>query len=246
MSGDGHKAQSISGMDCKDYKVLIGFSEKAYNIFLDFMTRVAEFEELVNVGGRFLSTYKSELELFRRPPLQMKTTVIKEIMEANNSGWMRSYIEAGCRHQHTDIDNINKLNMCQQGIHEHIVKATTLLDELGCLMENVLVLVKEEIEKLSHYMDELQDDGLVYPLIRAEEEPENINQYHQNTSVSECATMMQAVYGMLEDDYVMQEKIVSSLNLSTPSEALESYCFMWDLRPFVDNDIIRAAWRHVK
>ncbi|XP_031485170.1 uncharacterized protein LOC116254152 isoform X3 [Nymphaea colorata] len=232
MSGDGYKAQSISGMDCEDYKVLIGFSEKGYNIFLDFMTRVAEFEELVTIGGRFLSTYKLELELFRRPPLQMKTTVIKEIMEANNSGWMRSYIEAGCRHQHTDIDNINK--------------SKALLDELGCLMENVLVLVKEEIEKLSHYMDELQDDGLVYPLIRAEEEPENINQYHQNTSVSECAMMMQAVYGMLEDDYVMQEKIVSSLNLATPSEALGSYCFMWDLRPFVDDDVIRAAWRHVR
>ncbi|CAN6469441.1 unnamed protein product [Victoria cruziana] len=239
------RKEFVSGMDCEGYKVLIGFSEKAYNIFLDFMTRVAKFEEMVNIGGRFLSTYKLELELFQRPPLQIKTTVMKGIIEANNSEWMRSYIEAGSRHQHTDIDNINKLNTCQQGIQEHIVNAKGLLDELGRLVENVLVLVKEEIEKLSGYMDGLQDDGLADSLV-SEEETENINRYHQNTSVSEYATIMQAVHAMLEYDYVMQEKIVLSLNLATSSEALEGYCLMWNLRPFVDDDIIRAAWRHVK
>lgn len=41
----------------------------------------------------------------------------------------------------------------------------------------------------------------------------------------------------------LQEKIVSSLNLKTSSGELETYCLMWSLRPFVNDEIMQKAWR---
>ncbi|CAI9767477.1 unnamed protein product [Fraxinus pennsylvanica] len=42
------------------------------------------------------------------------------------------------------------------------------------------------------------------------------------------------------------ERIVRSLNLKSSPGELESYCLMWSLRPFVDDDIIREAWSLVQ
>ncbi|XP_042056495.1 uncharacterized protein LOC121801101 [Salvia splendens] len=44
-----------------------------------------------------------------------------------------------------------------------------------------------------------------------------------------CVSMMAIVLSMVKQDYAMQEE-------------LETYCQMWSLRPFVDDDIMRKAW----
>lgn len=43
----------------------------------------------------------------------------------------------------------------------------------------------------------------------------------------------------------MQENIIQSINLSTPSSQLESYCLMWDLRPYINDNVMRLAWKYV-
>ncbi|KAL8197788.1 hypothetical protein R6Q57_024182 [Mikania cordata] len=56
------------------------------------------------------------------------------------------------------------------------------------------------------------------------------------------ATMVAAVFTMVKQDCAMLEKIISSLSLKTSSGELESYCLMWSLHPFVNDEITHQAW----
>lgn len=58
---------------------------------------------------------------------------------------------------------------------------------------------------------------------------------------AECGSFMAVIYSMVKEDYVMQERIVSALNLKTPAGELDGYCTMWSLRPFVDDDVVHRA-----
>ncbi|XP_028077083.1 uncharacterized protein LOC114279094 isoform X1 [Camellia sinensis] len=60
---------------------------------------------------------------------------------------------------------------------------------------------------------------------------------------TDYAAMMSVIYSMVKLDYIMQQRIVSSLNLKSSSGELESYSLMWSLRPFINNDIMHQAWR---
>ncbi|RCV17709.1 hypothetical protein SEVIR_3G246900v4 [Setaria viridis] len=55
-------------------------------------------------------------------------------------------------------------------------------------------------------------------------------------------TVMIIVHNMLELDYAMQENIVGALSLKTLPSELEGYCLMWDLRPYIDDDVMHLAW----
>lgn len=57
------------------------------------------------------------------------------------------------------------------------------------------------------------------------------------------AVLMGIIYSMVKQDYVMQERIVNSLNLKSLSGELESYCVMWSLRPFIMDEVMHHAWR---
>lgn len=67
----------------------------------------------------------------------------------------------------------------------------------------------------------------------------------EKSKVTDYAAMMGIIYAMLKQDYTMQEKIVSSLNLKSSAGELESYCLMWSLRPFVNDEIMFQAWKLV-
>jgi len=55
-------------------------------------------------------------------------------------------------------------------------------------------------------------------------------------------TVMVVVRNMLKLDYTMQENIVGALSLNTLPLELEGYCLMWDLRPYIDDDMMHLAW----
>lgn len=54
-------------------------------------------------------------------------------------------------------------------------------------------------------------------------------------------TTMAAIYGMLQQDFTMQERVVGTLGLDLPSELLQNYHMMWTLRPFVDETVVEEA-----
>jgi hypothetical protein len=44
---------------------------------------------------------------------------------------------------------------------------------------------------------------------------------------------------------ILQEKIVKALCLKTSSSELDGYCLMWDLRPYVDDNVMQLAWKFI-
>lgn len=58
---------------------------------------------------------------------------------------------------------------------------------------------------------------------------------------SDYVTLMAAIYGMLQQDFVMQERVVVTLGLDLSSELLQNYQMMWTLRPFVDESVVEEA-----
>jgi hypothetical protein len=45
--------------------------------------------------------------------------------------------------------------------------------------------------------------------------------------------------------FLLQERIVSALDLNVLSEELESYCRMWSLHPFINDEIMQQAWKYI-
>ncbi|KAL5684323.1 hypothetical protein ACJX0J_010708, partial [Zea mays] len=108
-----------------------------HHVFVEFMTKAAQFEELAESGERLLGRFREELEYFRRPQIPKESDVMNQILKSNCTVRMRSYVEAGCRLHYQNISNINQLSSSEAGLKDHIKKAKTLLEELECLVENV-------------------------------------------------------------------------------------------------------------
>ncbi|KAJ6371262.1 hypothetical protein OIU77_001712 [Salix suchowensis] len=110
--------------------------EKVSNIFQDFLIRVTKLEELAGIGSRLLNGYQQALEFLRQPPIDETSQLIKNIIKANETRRVKSYIEAGCINVHDSIQNTNKLHTCLLGLHNHLSQRYTLLNELENLLED--------------------------------------------------------------------------------------------------------------
>ncbi|CAM0146614.1 unnamed protein product [Urochloa decumbens] len=216
-------------------------------VFADFMTKVARFEELAESGNRLLVRFHKELEYFRRPPIPTDSDVMNQILKTNCTGRMTSYLEAGCRLHCKNISNINQLRSCEDGLKDHINKVKTLLEELECHVEDVYgITLTASLSALevsdSHSIDiKLTTEPCIMEGVSTlQEEDKSEDQLDSDVSF---VTVMVMVRNMLKLDYAMQEKIVSALSLKTPSSELQGYCLVWDLRPFIDDNVMHLAWK---
>ncbi|KAJ8638206.1 hypothetical protein MRB53_012473 [Persea americana] len=94
------------------------------------------------------------------------------------------------------------------GFHQELAKV--LLDELECLMEDGIGVMRAENESSLQFLDKLSAFDLVHH-----------------------ATCFE------------KERIIMSLDRNTSSGELESYCLMWDLRPFINEVVMHQAWRYI-
>ncbi|XP_057851300.1 uncharacterized protein LOC131061570 isoform X4 [Cryptomeria japonica] len=196
----------------------------SHEMFSTFLAKTIRFEELGKVGGELLSRFHQELDLFRRQPLNETSQVLENIIQMNQTERLRTYIDAGCRHFHVDAQVTIKSQELLKDMECIFNKATSLMNEaISLLMEDLLISEEHSIDGLSgtESNEGSHDD--------------------QKLEISDYVSMMSVVYGMLRQDYAMQEKVVSDLQLDTSSEILQTYCFMWMLRPFVDERIITEA-----
>lgn len=111
-------------------------------------------------------------------------------------------------------------------------------------MENAVRVMSEVNENALQILDELSGDSLENHATCCEKDETELGCF-QRLKISDYAIMMRIIYSMVKLDYTMQEKIITSLDLNTPSGKLESYCQMWDLRPFVNDNIMHQAWRYI-
>ncbi|KAH9664172.1 FAD-binding protein [Citrus sinensis] len=127
------------------------------------------------------------------------------------------------------------------GLTDHLSKAKSILKELECLLEDVSSAIQTATECLPPAWDNDFSNGLD---VRATNDEEDIKSSDlQEPEMTEIAAMMGIIYSMVKKDYAMQEKIVISLNLKSLSVELESYCLMWSLHPFINDEIMHRAWR---
>uniref|UniRef100_A0A0E0EWX9 DUF7795 domain-containing protein n=1 Tax=Oryza meridionalis TaxID=40149 RepID=A0A0E0EWX9_9ORYZ len=215
--------------------------DKVHRIFLDFMTKVARYDELVDAGKKVLLKFHQEVEHFRRPKLLTKSGAIIEIVKSNYSDRMRSYLEAGCTHHDENIQNMNWLHACQEKLNDHINKAKLLLEELQFLEEDVYSAALTASLSSSRNTDDCpDDDNLTNVCSEDEQQPED----WLDRAVS-FASVIVLVHNMLKLDYMMQEKIVKALWVKTPLSEIEGYCQMWDLQPYIDDNVMQLAWQLV-
>ncbi|CAN6297099.1 unnamed protein product [Urochloa humidicola] len=215
-------------------------------VFVEFMTKVARFEELAESGNRLLVRFHQELEYFRRPTIPTESDVMTQILKSNCTGRMRSYLEAGCRLHCQNISNINQLRSCEDGLKDHINKVKALVEELECLVEDVYgITLTASLSALevsdSHSIDnKLTTEPCTVEGVSTLQEDNSVDQLDNDVSF---VTVMVMVCNMLKLDYTMQEKVVGALSLKTPSSELQGYCLMWDLRPFIDDNVMHLAWK---
>ncbi|XP_052205068.1 uncharacterized protein LOC127809929 [Diospyros lotus] len=233
-------------MECQDRKLKPEFEKKIFQIFSDFMTRVAKFEELVSSGSKSLAGFQQGLEFLRRPPINKTSELIERIFTANETRRVAVYVEAGCVSVHDRIQNISKLHTCQLGLLDHLTKAKSTVNELEGLVKEMTGVMQTTNDSKAHFLQEAA--------IKNEFDLEPVNSYKdeatsscepQKPEVIDYATTMGVIYSMVKQDFNMQEKIISSLNLKSSSGELESYNLMWSLRPFVNDEIMHQAWRFI-
>ncbi|XP_056158248.1 uncharacterized protein LOC115685264 isoform X1 [Syzygium oleosum] len=218
--------------------------EKMLLLYKSFMARVTKFDEATSAGSRFLVSFQQGLEFVRRPALDRSSNLLKNIIKANETERLTSYFNAGCIHANDGSQSLTKLHTCVLGLHSLVNTAKTILIELEGLLEDVIKVLEAANEYLLPSQDEDIDARLMGEATNADEE-ETASSDSRRPELTEYATMMGVIYSMIKQDFVMQEKIVSALNLKLSSGELETYCTIWSLRPFIDDEIMHQAWSFI-
>ncbi|XP_019424626.1 PREDICTED: uncharacterized protein LOC109333575 [Lupinus angustifolius] len=223
--------------------------------FKDFMTGIAKLEELGTAGSKLLSGFQRALEFIRRPPIDTNSKLVNKIIEANETKRVKSYVNSGCRNPNDGVQSVTSLNSCKHGLLIHISEAQQILNKLEGLLGDVtstiqrihgklLVLsdhdVGVELNEVETYND-LDENGALSSTTDV-----TTTKQQKNTDVTHLATLMAILYSMVKQDYLMQERVVSALDLKLSSEELESYCQMWSLCPFINDETVRQAWELIR
>ncbi|KMZ67634.1 hypothetical protein ZOSMA_25G00190 [Zostera marina] len=228
---------------------MMDFSNRISQSFRDLMTLVTKFDELTDIGSRLLKGFRQELDIFNKPTLDNISKIVDGIVKANCTERMVAYVEAGFRHAHLGRQNINKLNSYQERLLDHIKEVKKTINQLESFAEHAISMVEVEGESTYNYIGnrtwnigELPEFSIEKDDAKVIKNPRENSSFERNF---DYAIMMGTIYNMLSLDFAMQEKIVLSLNMDSSSGELESYCLLWDLRPFVDDNIMQQCWTFV-
>lgn len=131
------------------------------------------------------------------------------------------------------------MRTCHLGLQDFINKAEIVVNELESLLEVAASAVQTSKEKDEDISCSLES------CITSSDQEEAPSKGISRPEVADYASMMAIIYSMVKQDYTMQVRIVSSLCHKSSQGELETYCQMWSLRPFVDDEIMRKAWNLV-
>ncbi|KAH6806393.1 hypothetical protein C2S51_031224 [Perilla frutescens var. frutescens] len=199
--------------------------ENILAIYSDFMMRITQLEELVSVGSGLLVSFQQALGFLRRAPIDKTSTLVERIINAHGTRRVLSYFEAGCANSHDRVQNVSK--------------SKVVVDELESLLGVAASIV--QTSKVRHEDISCNLDSC----ITSSDQEESPSPAVSRPEVADYASTMAIIYSMVKQDYTMQARIASSLNHKSSQGELETYCQMWSLRPFVDDEIMRKAWNLV-
>ncbi|XP_052117362.1 uncharacterized protein LOC107495461 [Arachis duranensis] len=188
--------------------------------------RITKIDELGNVGSKQLSGFQQALEFIRRPPIDTNSILVGKIMEANGTDRVKSYVNSGCKKPNDSVKNVTNsyvqhlslVQMDAAAIHYLLyLAANVIINELEGLLGDVTSAIQSTHGKLSAFSDiefgvELNDQAA------SDDLEENVGFSHsQNTDctnteekkssdVTHFASLMAILYGMVKQDYLMQDQ----------------------------------------
>ncbi|KAL5195244.1 hypothetical protein HKD37_20G057147 [Glycine soja] len=217
-------------MESREGKSISDLEEEFFHKFRDFMTGITKIDELGIAGSKLLSGFQQALGKFiRRPPIDMNSKLVHKIIVANETERVKAYINSGCRKLNETKEILNEL----EGLLGDVTNAIQTTDG------NLLALSDLDFDV------ELNEPEEKDALSRSQSPDVTTTKKKKSIDVPHLAMVMAFIYSMVKQDYLMQEKIVSALDVKMPSEELESYCQMWSLRPFINDEIVHQAWEHI-
>ncbi|WJX87760.1 hypothetical protein P8452_69918 [Trifolium repens] len=242
-------------MGSMDDKSISELEKQIFHKFRDFMTGITKIDELGTAGSKLLYGFQQALEFIRKPSINTNSKLISNIIKANETERLKSYVNFECKNRKDVVQNATSLGSCKQGLLHQIRDAKVVLDELEDILVNVTNVTQCIHGKLSALSNQdnvkLNEQGIYNDL----EENTDIcdsgrtdvttTKFNKNTDYTSLAPLMAIVYSMVQQDYLMQEQIVSALDLNVLSEELESYCQMWSLHPFINDEIMQQAWKYI-
>ncbi|CAL9047969.1 unnamed protein product [Musa banksii] len=146
---------------------------------------------------------------------------------------MKFFINCNFFSSYFSMKIFTTVHICVQGLRDHLKKVETLLHELVCLMEDANGVTQAANQNISALLDDTPSEEMLCLVLSFEEE-----------TISQVI-IMRVISHMLKLDCDMQKNIVRALNLKTSAPELESYCLMWDLHPYINDDVMHLAWRLV-
>ncbi|KAG6586242.1 26S proteasome regulatory subunit 6A-like A, partial [Cucurbita argyrosperma subsp. sororia] len=212
--------------------------EKRFSRFLKsswLAFSVGQLEELGTLGSQLLSGVQQGLELLRRPAINRTSKLIENVVETNNTESLRSYFEAGCITTHDGLQSSKKLHTCRVGLDDHLKKVRSLTNELERLLDDVNIALEMENRLCASTVSDEDED------VELNDEEATIPD--KKPDANEYALLMGIIKVMVKKDHIMQEKIISGLSLKSSSGELETYRLMWSLRPYIDDEILKRAWK---
>ncbi|KAG7021077.1 RPT5 [Cucurbita argyrosperma subsp. argyrosperma] len=109
--------------------------------------------------------------------------------------------------------------------------------EAGCITTHDVRSLTNELERLLDDVSialEMENRLCASTVSDEDEDKPDANEY---------ALLMGIIKVMVKKDHIMQEKIISGLSLKSSSGELETYRLMWSLRPYIDDEIMKRAWK---
>ncbi|GAB2281868.1 hypothetical protein Dimus_016430 [Dionaea muscipula] len=202
--------------------------DKIIPIFSEILTRVVKLEELATVGGRLLVGFQLGIEFLRRPPIDDTSQLVQSIIKANETNKVKSYFQRGCINTHDSVQKMIGLNTFLHGLQGHLREARRLLDELDTLMNDAGNAVQADaiITSTHHQCQSGISHGSKPELAACDGDGGKMESVLPKLDAADYGSLMAVIYTMMKQDFVMQEKIISSLNLKTSASALETYCLM--------------------
>ncbi|CAN8278445.1 unnamed protein product [Cochlearia groenlandica] len=217
--------------------------QRIYDIFKEFMTGITKLEELGNASCNFLRSFHQGLSFLQRPPVDISSKLLENIVKKNETRRLKSYIDGGCINIHDAAQSTRALHISLSGLSDHLIKANKLLFELKSLTEDASLAI-ETATKFSAQLDKESGDDELQQVTCNDEEKTTLL-FPEAPQVTEYATVIAVVYSMVKQNYAMQEKIVRSLSLKTTSGELETYTLMWSLCPFLQDEVMNKAWKYI-
>ncbi|RDX95103.1 hypothetical protein CR513_22419, partial [Mucuna pruriens] len=243
-------------MESREDKSISDLEEEIFHKFRDFMTGITKIDTLGIAGSRLLSGFQQALEFIGRPPIDTNSKFVDKIIVANETKRVKAYVNSGCRKLNETIQSVTNCKYDSLfffgGNKFKKMVAKEILNELEGLLGDVTNAIQitrgnllplsdldfdVELNEQATYNDLEEKDALSHS--------QSPDVTKKSTDITHLAKVMAFIYSMVRQDYLMQEKIVSALDLKISSEELESYCQMWSLRPFINDEIVQRAWEHI-